>query len=128
MRPREPLPPLGMPGAAAMLAGVALVQLFPLLPPLWLLAALLALSLVLYLRVVAWRLAGAFVFGIAWAGLHGAWAMSQRLPAAMDGAEYRVEGVVLGLPRRDEDSQRFDLRIDSTQPTALRGRTVRVGW
>ena len=45
MLPREPSPPLGIGVAVAMLAGVALVQLFPALPPRWLGLAVLCLSL-----------------------------------------------------------------------------------
>jgi competence protein ComEC len=130
MRPREPLPPLGIPVAGAVLAGVSLVQLFPDLPP----PALSAFALLLAL--LAWwrldqpfpRLAAAACAGVAWAALAGAWAMSQRLPAALDGIECTVQGRVLGLPRRDADSQRFDFLIESGAPPGLRGRRLRVGW
>src|SRR6187402_1255972 len=105
MVPREPLPPLGMPVAVAMLAGVALVQVFPALPPRWL--ALLALlpSAWLYARKDPRRLAGAFLLGLAWACACGQAAMSERLPASLSGMDARVEGRVLGLPRRDENGQ-----------------------
>jgi competence protein ComEC len=119
-----------MPVAVALLAGVSLVQLFPALPPPWLSAALLVAAVVAWWRDRAGpvRLAGAFAVGIAWASLAGAWAMSQRLPIALEGIEVEVQGRVLGLPRRDEDSQRFDFRIESGAPPALLGRRVRVGW
>jgi competence protein ComEC len=130
MRPREPLPPLGIPVAGAALAGVSVVQVFPALPP----AALSAFALVLAL--LAWwrfdrslpRLAAAACAGVAWAALAGAWAMSQRLPPELDGIECTVEGRVQGLPRRAEDAQRFDFRIEAGAPPGLRGRHLRVGW
>jgi competence protein ComEC len=128
MFPREPLPPLGMRVAAAMLAGVALVQVFPGLPPRWL--ALLALLPAgwLYARPDPRRLAGAFLLGLAWACACGAAAMSERLPATRSGIDLRVDGRVLGLPRRDEDGQRFDFLIESGPEGAPIGRRVRVGW
>ena len=130
MRPREPLPPLGIPVAGALLAGVSVVQLCPRLPP------IAASALVLLLALLAWwrfhapapRLLAATCAGMAWAAVFGAWAMTQRLPAALDGVECTVQGEVLGLPRRDEDSQRFDLRIEVGAPPGLQGRRVRVGW
>jgi competence protein ComEC len=130
MRPREPLPPLGMPVAGALLAGVSVVQLCPGLPPLAVSALVLALALAAWWRFgrPAPRLLAAACAGAAWAALFGAWAMSQRLPAALDGIESTVQGQVLGLPRHDDDSQRFDFRIDAGAPAGLRGRRVRVGW
>jgi competence protein ComEC len=130
MRPREPLPPLGIPVAGAVLAGVSVVQLFPALPP----PATSAIALLLAL--FAWwrfarplpRLSAAACAGLAWAALVGACEMSQRLPAALDGIECTVTGRVLGLPRRDEDSQRFEFLVETGAPPGLHGRRVRVGW
>jgi competence protein ComEC len=117
-----------MPVAAAMLAGVALVQVFPDLPPRWLgLLALLPAGW-LYRRADARRLAGAFLLGLAWACACGAAAMSERLPASLSGMDVRVEGRVLGLPRRDQDGQRFDFLIESGPEGAPLGHRVRVGW
>jgi competence protein ComEC len=128
MIPREPLPPLGTWVAAAMLAGVTLVQLFPTLPPRWLAFAAMAPAAWLYWRGDWRRLGGALLLGMAWACACGAQAMAQRLPAAKSGVELRVEGRVLGLPRRDEDGQRFDFRIESGPVDAPVGGVVRVGW
>lgn len=130
MHPREPLPPLGIPVAGAVLAGVSVVQLWPALPPPALSSLVLALALLAWWRLAraAPRLLAAACAGMAWAALAGAWVMSQRLPAALDGVECSVKGQVLGLPRRDEGAQRFDFRIDAGAPAGLRGRRVRVGW
>ncbi len=128
MRPREPSPPLGLPVAAAMLAGVALVQVFPALPPGWLAFVGLAGGLWLYAAVQHARVAGAFLAGLCWAALVGQAVMAQRLPLAASGEEFRVEGRVLGLPRRDEDAQRFEFFIESGDAGAPIGRRVRLGW
>jgi competence protein ComEC len=119
-----------MPVAVALLAGVSVVQAFPAVPPPGFAAALLVAAGSAWWRQRRGpgRLVGAFVLGLAWACLAGAWAMSQRLPAALAGVEVEVQGRVLGLPRREEDSQRFDFRIESGAPPALLGRRVRVGW
>jgi len=128
MLPREPLPPLGIPVAVAMLAGVALVQLFPALPPPWLALISTLPAAWLYARADLRRLVGAFLLGLSWACICGQWAMSERLPAELSGIDARVEGRVLGLPRRDEDGQRFDFLVESGPRDAPVGRRVRVGW
>jgi len=128
MTPREPLPPLGIPVAVAMLAGVALVQLFPALPPRWLSLLALLPCLWLWSRSDARRLAGAFCFGLAWTCACAQLAMSERLPVALSGSDFHIEGRVLGLPTRDEEGQRFDLRIDKSDHAALQGRRVRLSW
>ena len=128
MHPREPSPPLAMPVAVAMLAGVALVQLFPALPPRWLSLLALLPAFVLYARDVGRRLPGAFALGLAWACACGQAAMSERLPMELSGSDFRVEGRVLGLPMRDEQGQRFDFRIERAPEPALAGARVRVSW
>jgi competence protein ComEC len=117
-----------MPVAAAMLAGVALVQLFPVLPPRWLSLLALLPAFTLYARAIARRLPGAFLLGVAWACACGQAAMDERLPQEMSGRDFHVEGRVLGLPMRDEQGQRFDFRIDRSDEVTLRGARVRVSW
>ncbi|MEO8160996.1 MAG: DNA internalization-related competence protein ComEC/Rec2, partial [Arenimonas sp.] len=128
MHPREPSPPLGLPVAVALLAGVALVQVFPALPPRWLMLMLLAAAAWLYSRTDWRRYAGALCVGICWASLCGQWVMAQRLPPTLSGSEFQVEGRVLGLPRHDEDGQRFDFLVEGGDAAALIGRRVRIGW
>jgi competence protein ComEC len=127
MRARATFPPLGLPVAGALLAGVALVQIFPALPASWISLSLLALAAWLYARADFRRLIGAFLIGIAWTCACAGWTLAQRLPPALEGAERVLEGRVLGLPQRDEEGQRFEFRIESGEP-ALQGRRVRVGW
>ena len=128
MLPREPSPPLGIGVAVAMLAGVSLVQLFPSLPPRAFALACLLPALVLYLRGMGRRWPGAFVLGACWACACGQAAMAQRLPAALSGQDFKVEGRVLGLPSRDDQGQRFDFRIEQAKEDFLRGKKVRVSW
>lgn len=119
--------PFGLAVAAALLGGVLSVQVFPWLPP-WPLAALAALAGVsLWLRSGPTRSLGAALFGLALACLHGQHALSLRLPAEMSGTAWQVEGRVLGLPMRDDDAIRFELRVD-TGPGLLSGRKLRLGW
>ncbi len=128
MQPREPSPPLGMPVAVAMLAGVSLVQVFSALPPRWLSLLLLLPAFALYARDAGRRLPGAFLLGLLWACACGQQAMAHRLPMAMSGRDFGVEGRVSGLPMRDEQGQRFDFRIEGADESALRGARVRVSW
>jgi len=114
--------------AVAMLAGVALVQLFPALPPRWLAMLALLPAFALYLHGLARRIPGAFLLGVAWACACGQAAMAQRLPAQLSGHDFLVEGRVLGLPMRDEQGQRFDFRIDRSREAALLERRVRLSW
>ena len=125
---RSPLPPLGMTVAVAAVAGVSVVQVFPWLPPAWASAALLLASAILFRQRDASRAMGALLFGIGWACLVGQVVMSSRLPAALSGQDFSVEGRVLGLPQREEESIRFDFRIETGDVGAPIGQRVRLGW
>lgn len=128
MAGRPPASPLGLPVAAALLAGVSAVQLAPSLPPLWLSVSLLALGVGIYLRLATVRIAGALVIGIAWACVVGQWVMQDRLPSALSGQEFRIEGRVLGLPQSEDESIRFDFLIDAGPTGAPVGQKVRLSW
>lgn len=125
---RTPLPPLGMTVAVAVLAGVSAVQVLPWLPPLWASAALLIASLILYRQSDCNRLAGAVLFGIAWACLVGQSVMESRLPISLSRNDFQIEGRVLGLPQREDESTRFDFRIENGSSGAPVGERVRLGW
>jgi hypothetical protein len=94
-----------------MLAGVALVQVFPALPPRWL--ALAALLPAPGCTHGGWRrAAGAFLLG----SPGPAPAARRRWRNACRprfGHATSRRGRVLGLPRRDEDGQRFDFLVES---------------
>ena len=120
------IPPLGLSVAAFLLLGVCWVQNWSDLLPLWL-SAIAAV-------VGAWywwkndnyfRCLSVFLFGVALANLHGDWALSQRLS---DSTEATITGQVVGLPLHDEDSVRFEFRIDESPDKKLTGKKVRLSW
>ena len=125
---RTPLPPLGMTVAAAVLAGVSVVQVFPWLPPVWASTALVLAAAILFRQPDANRIAGALLFGIAWACLVGQSVMESRLPTAFSRQDFQIEGRVLGLPQREDESIRFDFRIEKGSHGAPVGERVRLGW
>lgn len=128
MNPVSPLPPLGLSVAVALLAGVTVVQLFPALPPWWVSTGLLMSAAWLYSRPGLVRAGGAFLIGIAWACVMGQAVMQQRLPVSLSPADVRIQGRVLGLPQRGNESTRFDFQIESGDPGAPVGQRVRLGW
>ena len=73
--PKRASPPFGLSVAVALLAGVSVVQRFPVLPPLLAGLAGLVPSLWLFAKGGRWRLAGSCLLGIAWACVVGQWVM-----------------------------------------------------
>ena len=128
MRSPTALPPLGLSVAVALLAGVSLVQLQPALPATAVAIGVLCMGAWLYSRFGPSRALGAFLLGAAWACIVGQWVMQSRLPAALSGHEFRIEGRVLGLPQREEESIRFDFLVESGESGAPVGQKVRLGW
>lgn len=119
--------------AAALCAGV-LSQLFAPSLLAWPLAvALGALGALLHLRAALPRI-GALLLGAALCALHGNAAMSQRLPASLDGAGVTVELRVQGLPAIGPRGARFHARIERVvegppgAAAALEGRWLSVRW
>ena len=128
MHRHPPPPPFGLAVAAALLAGVSVVQWLPTLPALPSSIALLFLCLWLFATRGRWRLPASFLFGIAWACVVGQWVMQHRLPAELSRSDQWVEGRVLGLPQREDDSVRFDFNIKTGSLGTPIGQTVRLGW
>ncbi len=128
MNLRTPLPPLGLSVAVALLAGASVVQLFPALPARWVSICLLFAAAWVYSRQNLSRAVGAFLFGIAWTCLIAQSALQHRLPAEQSRQDFRIEGRVLGLPQRDEDSTRFDFLVEAGPAGAPVGQKVRLGW
>ena len=122
------LPPLGLSVAVALLAGVSLVQLQPELPTIAASIGVLCVGAWLYLKLGLLRALGAFLVGAGWACIVGQWVMQSRLPITLSHDEFRIEGRVLGLPQREEESIRFDFLLESGDPGAPVGRRVRLGW
>ena len=122
------LPPFGLTVAAALLAGVSLAQLLPGVLPYALVASLLAGSAWLLSKPGWTRACGSLLLGFAWAALFAHVVMAQRLPSSMSGRDFTVEGRVIGLPQRYEQSSRFDFMIEGGSAGAPVGGKVRLGW
>jgi competence protein ComEC len=92
--------------------GVCAVQALHALPPVWLFPALLAPALAARRRRprVCACLA-AVIVGCAWAVWHAAVGLAARLPPALDGEAFRVEGHIAAAPRRHHDVVQFDLDV-----------------
>jgi competence protein ComEC len=77
-------------------------------------------------RIVA--MAGLAMLGYAVAAMAGAHVMSARLPLALEGRDFLVEGRVTGLPVRNHDSVGFVFDIErNLDANAFQGN-VRVAW
>ncbi len=115
--------------AASLLAGVALCLLLPALPPRWLLALLLAGSLLL-LGIAAVRPAGMLLAGLAFAGLQAGGVLDAQLPQALQGQALAVQGRIVELPVHEVRRTRFRFEVDddATQPAALRGKALQLAW
>src|SRR5690606_9431190 len=123
-------PAFGPATATALLAGVSGCLLLPALPaaPWFVLAGVV--GAILWWRHQPSRLAGAFLCGVALAGLHAGSALADRLPRALEGREVVVTGRVVELPRREPGQTRFRLRVDgdNRQLPPLRGKLLRLSW
>ncbi|MEH6638725.1 MAG: DNA internalization-related competence protein ComEC/Rec2 [Porticoccaceae bacterium] len=99
---------------------------WPVLPPPWIFLCLISLCLPLLARPVITPsgidppsrlqlrpgvLMSLFA-GMLWAAIWGQYTLSRELPAEFDKTDYRVRGVVLGLPDRDARRIKFQLRVD----------------
>ena len=117
--------------AAALLAGVVLVQCLPRLPSAWWAIPILVTASGVGWRCPRWRWLGAALLGVAWALWRGAWAMDARLPHALEGRDITVVGSLVGLPLARTDASRFTLRVEHAaldgQPLDLHGR-ITVSW
>lgn len=117
---------MGLSVAAFLLLGICWVQNWDSLLPLW-------LSVIgAFVGVWCWwknenylRCLSVFLLGVALANLHGDWALSQRLSESI---EATVTGQVEGLPLHDEDSVRFEFRINESTNEKLIGKKIRLSW
>lgn len=96
--------------SVSLLAGVLAVQWLPTLPLgdgrlLWPIG--LALFGCLALRLLRSVPLAFLAFGAAWAMLHGAQAMHDRLPRALEGQDLEAIGRIVDLPESGEDAVRF---------------------
>jgi competence protein ComEC len=132
MRPQgvAGLPALGLATAVAVLAGAGLGLLLPWVPPWWILAPAVVLGLAGWWRGGCLRIAGALLFGLAWAGSHAAWVLGAQLPSSMERETIRVSGRIVDLPQGEPRRTRFRLRVDDDprQPEPLRGALLQLSW
>ncbi len=123
-------PRFGTANAGAMLLGVVACLCLPRLPPwpLWLIVA--GAGIAWWWRAGRASWAGAWLFGLALAGLHSTYALSLQLPAQPVKVDAQVSGRVMDLPEHEVRRTRFEFRVDDTQdqPAALRGRLLRLAW
>ncbi len=123
-------PPLFGGGSATglVLGALACMQL-PVLLPLWLCAPLAVAAGAGWLarwRGRGWAMA---VFGLAWATLHGHWALHRQMPPAAPAQDVRVQGRVVELPHSGPGYTRFVLRVDEAGALpSLRGTRLQVTW
>lgn len=116
--------------AAALLAGVGLCLLLPVLPPRGLLWGLLPLSLLAFCSAGYCRPLGMLLFGLVFAGLQAGSALRAQLPVPLQGQSLAIRGQVVDLPQHDVRRTLFEFRVDDAddQPQALRGQRLRLGW
>jgi len=92
--------------ALSFLAGLMLVQQFPILPDVkWLIVGGVLVGIIAWLRY--WRCLF-FVVGVLWAIVFAMHRLSDRLPEQLEGVEVQVAGTIADLPEQDEKRVRFD--------------------
>jgi len=122
--------PFGIAVALLAAAGAFACLLLPGLPSWPLLALMLGVGFVLWLRIVRLRLIGGFLFGFGLASLHATSYLSGQLPLAMEHGDVVVEGRIVDLPHSEPRRTRFRFRVDRTpsQPGPLRGQLLQLAW
>jgi competence protein ComEC len=113
-----------------LLTGAVAVQMLPQLPPHsvdWALAAF-ALSLLPWSRL---RWCGFLLLAAAWTMLRAELALSDRLPAVLEGQDTTVVGTVHDLPHTQDDGTHFEFDVEGAihagSSVALQGR-LRLNW
>lgn len=92
--------------ALSFLAGLMLVQQFPVLPDIqWLMVGGVLACIIAWLRY--WRCLF-FAVGVLWAIVFAMYRLSDRLPEQLEGIEVQVTGTIADLPEQDEKRVRFD--------------------
>ncbi|MFW5443633.1 MAG: DNA internalization-related competence protein ComEC/Rec2 [Methylococcaceae bacterium] len=105
-------------------AGVIVVQQFPLLPDLyWILILSLLVPGCVFFRY--WRLMF-FVMGVLWAIIFAHTRLADNLPDSLEGQYIEIEGRVMGLPKYDERKVRFDFEIGRPQQNFP--KKIRLSW
>lgn len=114
-----------------LVAGALVCLRLPTLPPMALLAVLLAAGAAGWWRIRGrWRWAGATLTGFALCGLHAMSSLAGQLPAVHERGDFAVTGRVTGLPEDEARRTRFQFRVDNDPalPEFLRGARLRLSW
>jgi len=121
---------LGKASAAALVAGATACCQLPALPPVVAAWPGLLMGLVLWMCRWRGRWLGMLLIGIAWATLHGQWALQDQFSPLAPALDSVVRGRVIDLPDHQPRYTRFLLQVDDApaMPAHLRGRRVQVYW
>ncbi|WP_230473346.1 DNA internalization-related competence protein ComEC/Rec2 [Dyella choica] len=117
--------------ALTLLAGIAVVQWLPALPPEWVMGVLVVCATILAWRLPRFRRLAPLLFGFAWATWRGGSAMDARLPRAWEGQDFQVIGHVVDLAQVKAGATSVLLEIERA---SLAGRAVswqgraRISW
>ena len=86
--------------ALSFLAGLLLVQQFPVLPgSQWLIVVIVVAVIMAWLRYWRWLF---FVMGVLWAIVFAMTRLADRLPESLEGIDIPVKGIIADLPEKDE--------------------------
>ncbi|MDA3914179.1 DNA internalization-related competence protein ComEC/Rec2 [Oleiagrimonas sp.] len=122
---------LSLPASLALLLGAAAVQVLPALPPVPVLAGLAAAALLAAWRWPHVRRLAVVLLAFVWCAYRAGVVLHQRLPRALEHADFDVTGVIEGLPRARAAATQFVLRVQHVdhqgKPVDLHGR-IRLTW
>ena len=110
----------------ALAAGLVLPRFLPALPASWICAAFAAVGALMLMRR-SWVPFGLFLLGLGWACYQSQNALADRLPVAMDGRTFWIEGRVVDLPAAIGDVVRFELADIESRHVGLPSK-VRLSW
>lgn len=117
--------------AITFLAGVLLCQQLAVLPSsawCWLLFISLPLC---FLRSVFVTIPCGFASGLLWAMLHGYIVLSSELPTEYESQDLLAVGVIVSLPERDKNRQRFEMEVSELRHNGQRINgpdKIRLNW
>lgn len=107
------------------LAGACVSLVLPAVPSAWVAVPVIIVA-ILGLSHVRLRFLCAFAAGFAWTAWHAQMALDDRLPSALAGQDFILEGYVASFPSKHVDRQRFD--FVPTQAVADVPRRIRLSW
>lgn len=129
---RDRAVPSALSTAAAMLAGALLALSLARLPDVGWLIGVLPVALWQWLRPShpALRYVSVVLVGFCCSSLHGVWALSERLPHALEGVDLNLDIRLEGLPQQRVGLTRFDAVVlaGEGEATVLAGRRIRLAW